>query len=80
VSLDELHGHELEVKSDDSHSKGESHTDDLVHVVAVVISPGIDPDTFIAFEKLTLLSSYGFLQLILDFIALNFRHYFYFDF
>ena len=51
MSLDELHGHELEVKRDDSHSKGESHTDDLVHVVTVVVSSGIDPDTFVAFEK-----------------------------
>ena len=61
VSLDELHGHELEVKRDDSHSKGESHTDDLVHVVTVVVSSGIDPDTFVAFEKLTLPSSNGIL-------------------
>jgi len=57
--LDKLHGHELEVKCEDSHGKGESHTDELVHVVTVVVSSGVNPDTFITLEKLTLPSGNG---------------------
>ena len=71
LGLDEVHCHELQLQGDDGETESDTHTDELVEHVEVVVSSSLDPDTFVSTKELSLGSGRGIVKLVVGFTSLN---------
>lgn len=71
LGLDEVHCHELQLQGDDGETESDTHTDELVEHVEVVVSSGLDPDTFVSTKELSLGCGRGIVKLVVGFASLN---------
>lgn len=69
--LDEIHGHEFQVKGDDGEAKSNTHTDKLVENVEPVVSSELDPDSLVSTKELSLSGGRSIIKLIVGLASVD---------